>query len=248
MTDETKPAADAPHDDFGPVGYQPLSRIQLIGGARLQAAWSRIPHVTHFDEADVTALEAGRKQRNESQSGTRLTLLTWVARACVDALREHPRFCASLDEEGRRVMLKRYVNLGVAVDTPMGLVVAVVHGADRLSLDELGAAIADLAERGRLGKLKPTELEGTCFTISSLGGLGGTGFTPIINPPDVAILGVSPARVRPEWIAGAVEPRLILPLSLSYDHRVISGADAARFCTYLRQQLADGHGITPSIP
>jgi pyruvate dehydrogenase E2 component (dihydrolipoamide acetyltransferase) len=242
VTDEPAAAADAAHDGFGPVGYEPLSRIQLIGGARLQAAWTRIPHVTHFDEADVTAVEAGRKRRNESQAGPRLTLLAWVARACVDALRQHPRFCASLDEEGRRLVLKRYVNLGIAVDTPTGLVVAVVHGADRLSLDELGAAIAGLAGRGRLGKLKPSEMEGTCFTISSLGSLGGTGFTPIINPPDVAILGVSPARVRPEWIDGAVVPRLMLPLSLSYDHRVISGADAARFCASLREALAVGPG------
>jgi pyruvate dehydrogenase E2 component (dihydrolipoamide acetyltransferase) len=236
MTDE--PVAGAHHDGFGPVEFEPLSRIQLIGGARLHDAWTRIPHVTHFEEADVTAIEAGRKRRNESGAAPRLTLLAWVARACVESLLRFPRFCASLDPDGRRLVLKRYVNLGIAVDTPMGLVVAVVQGADRMSLDELGAAIAGLAERGRLGKLKPTEMEGSCFTISSLGNLGGTGFTPIINPPDVAILGLSPARVRPEWVHGAVQPRLMLPLSLSYDHRVISGADAARFCTHLREQLA----------
>lgn len=242
MTDEPAATADASHDGFGPVGYEPLSRIQLIGGARLLAAWTRIPHVTHFDEADVTEVEAGRKWRNASLAGPRLTLLAWIARACVDALRQHPRFCASLDDDGKRLVLKRYVNLGIAVDTPSGLVVGVVHGADRLALDELGAAIAGLAGRGRLGKLKPSEMEGTCFTISSLGSLGGTGFTPIINPPDVATLGVSPARVRPEWIDGAVAPRLMLPLSLSYDHRAISGADAARFCASLREALAVGPG------
>jgi pyruvate dehydrogenase E2 component (dihydrolipoamide acetyltransferase) len=241
MTDEPA-ATDASHDGFGPVAFEPLSRIQVIGGARLHDAWTRIPHVTHFEQADVTAVEAERRRCNEAGTGPRLTLLAWVARACVDALQRFPRFCASLDADGRRLILKRYVNLGIAVDTPLGLVVAVVQGADRMSHGELGAAIAGLAERGRLGKLRPTEMEGSCFTISNLGNLGGTGFTPIINPPDVAILGVSPARVRPEWIEGAVEPRLMLPLSLSYDHRVISGADAARFCTHLRERLAAAPG------
>lgn len=239
MTDE---AEGAPHDGFGPVSHESLSRIQCVGAARLQAAWNRIPHVTHFDEADVTTLDATRRRRNESQSAPRLTLLAWIALACVGTLKMFPRFCASLDEDGKRLVLKQYVNLGIALDTPMGLVVGVVHGVDHLPLDDLGAAIASLAERGRHGRLKPTEMEGTCFTISSLGNVGGTGFTPIINPPDVAILGVSPARLRPEWIDGTVVPRLILPLSLSYDHRVINGADAARFCSALRQQLASVSG------
>jgi pyruvate dehydrogenase E2 component (dihydrolipoamide acetyltransferase) len=235
-----RPPGDAPaaSDGFGPVDYAPLSRIQQIGGARLHAAWTQIPHVTHFEDADVSAAEAERKRLNAGGSGPKLTLLAWVARAAVLALGEFPRFCASLDVEQRRLVLKRYVNLGIAVEAPAGLVVGIITGADRLDLAGLAAAIGDLAERGRAGRLKPSEMEGSCFTISSLGNLGGTGFTPIINPPDVAILGVSPARLRPEWVDGRVEPRLVMPLSLSYDHRVINGADAARFCTFIRERLA----------
>jgi len=236
-------ANDEPLDDgFGPVSHQPLSRIEQIGGTRLQAAWTQIPHVTHFEVADVTSAETERQRHNASHPGQRLSLLAWVARACAATLKAFPRFCASLDAEHKRLVLKGYINLGIAVEAPTGLVVGVVHGAGSMGLTELGAAIADLAQRGRLGKLKPTEMEGSCFTISSLGNLGGTGFTPIINPPDVAILGVSPARLRPEWINGAVEPRQMMPLSLSYDHRVINGADAARFCSFLRGRL---EGATP---
>jgi pyruvate dehydrogenase E2 component (dihydrolipoamide acetyltransferase) len=231
------PGEAADHDGFGPVDYAPLSRIQQIGGARLHATWTQIPHVTHFEDADVTAAEAERRRLNAAEPARKLTLLAWVARATLLALAEHPRFCASFDAEQRRLVLKRYVNLGIAVEAPTGLVVGVIAGADRLDLAGLAAAIADLAARGRAGKLKPSEMEGSCFTISSLGNLGGTGFTPIINAPDVAILGVSPARERPEWIDGRVEPRLVMPLSLSYDHRVINGADAARFCTFIREQL-----------
>jgi pyruvate dehydrogenase E2 component (dihydrolipoamide acetyltransferase) len=236
---ELPPGEAAANDGFGPVDYAPLSRIQQIGGARLHAAWTQIPHVTHFEDADVTAAEAERRRLNAAEPVRRLTLLAWVARATILALAEHPRFCASLDVEQRRLVLKRYVNLGIAVEAPAGLVVGVIAGADRLDLAGLAAAIADLAARGRAGKLKPSEMEGSCFTLSSLGNLGGTGFTPIINPPDVAILGVSPARERPEWIDGRVEPRLVMPLSLSYDHRVINGADAARFCTFIRERLRE---------
>jgi len=233
--------ADAPEDDgFGPVTYEPLSRIQQIGGARLHAAWTAIPHVTHFEEADVTTVDAERMRLNEDNPDRRLTLLAWVARASVLALQVFPRFCASLDTDGRRLVLKRYQNLGIAVETPAGLVVAAIHHAASMTLQQLGVAISDLAARGREGKLKPTEMEGSCFTISSLGGLGGTGFTPIINPPEVAILGICPARLRPACVAGKVEPRLIMPLSLSYDHRVLNGADAARFCAFLRDRLASG--------
>lgn len=238
MSAELPMGEAAANDGFGPVDYAPLSRIQQIGGARLHAAWTQIPHVTHFEEADVTAIEAERKRLNVAGGEPRLTLLAWVARATILALAEHPRFCASFDVDQRRLVLKRYVNLGIAVEAPAGLLVGVIAGAERLDLAGLGAAIADLAQRGRAGRLKPSEMEGSCFTISSLGNLGGTGFTPIINPPDVAILGISPARERPAWIDGRTEPRLVMPLSLSYDHRVINGAEAARFCTFLRERLA----------
>lgn len=237
--DETGPAA---YDDFGPVDHLPLTRIQQIGASRLHAAWTGIPHVTHFDEADVTLVDAERRRLNADRpSAERLTLLAWVARACVLALVEHPRFCASLDLEQRQLVLKRYVNLGIAVDSAAGLLVGVVAGAQHLSLTELAAAIGGIAERARAGKLKPAEMEGSCFTISSLGNLGGTGFTPIINPPNVAILGVSLARLRPACIDGRIEPRLSLPLSLSYDHRALNGADAARFCNTLVSHLSQAH-------
>lgn len=224
-------------DAFGPVSWQPLSRIMQIGGSRLAEAWSRIPHVTHFEEADVTELEAERER--SASTGARPSMVAWVARACALALSEHPRFCATLDEAGRRVALKHYLNLGIAVDSPAGLVVGVIHGADRLDLHGLGVAVRDLAERGRAGKLKPTEMEGGCFTISSLGNLGGVGFTPIINAPEVAILGVCPARWKPAVVGETIQKRLIMPLSLSYDHRVLNGADAARFSNALVGLLAD---------
>lgn len=232
--------ADPVDDGFGPVSYEALSRIQRIAGARLHSAWSSIPHVTHFEDADVTGIDIERRRLKERDPGSRLTLLAWVAHATVRAMREFPRFSASFDPEGHRLVLKRYLNLGIAVQTPVGLVVAVVHEAGGMTLEQIGASITDLADRGRTGKLKPTEMEGSCLTISSLGGLGGTGFTPIINPPDVAILGLCPARLRPACVDGRIEPRLILPMSLSYDHRVLDGADAARFCTFLREQLAEG--------
>jgi pyruvate dehydrogenase E2 component (dihydrolipoamide acetyltransferase) len=227
------------HDGFGPVVAQPLSRIQQIVGQRLHSAWTQIPHVTHHEEADLTAVEAQRQAYNAGHPEARLSALAYVARACALALAAHPKFCASLDPDGKTLWLKQYVHLGVAVDTPKGLVVAVLQNADTKSLAELGAAIADLAARGRAGALKPTEMEGSCFTVSSLGGLGGVAFTPIVNPPNVAILGLSQARVRPEWVDGQVAPRLILPMSLSYDHRVIDGAAAARFAAYLSFVLGD---------
>jgi len=230
---------DLKHDGFGPVIEQPLSRVQQIAGMRLHAAWTQIPHVTHQEEADVTAIDTLRKQSNAADLLLKLTLLAYVARSTLLALKTFPRFCASLDPAGAVLQLKQYVNLGLAVETPKGLVVAVIPGADILTLHQLGERINDVATRGRNGALKPSEMEGSCITISSLGNLGGVGFTPIINPPNVAILGLSQARTRPVWIDGTIAPRLILPLSLSYDHRVIDGADAARFCTYLREVLGD---------
>ena len=234
---------DPAHDGFGAVVPQPLSRIQQIAGQRLHAAWTQIPHVTHHEDADLTALDAHRQARNAAHPDAKLSPLAYVVRAVVSALQAFPKFCASLDPDGKTLWLKRYVHVGIAVETPKGLVVAVLPDADGKSLGELGASLADLAARGRAGTLKPTELEGSCFTVSSLGALGGVAFTPIVNPPNVAILGLSQARLRPEWIEGRVEPRLILPMSLSYDHRVIDGADAARFCMHLRTLLADPNAL-----
>lgn len=236
-------APDPLHDGFGPVVGQPLSRIQQITGRRLHDAWNQIPHVTHHEEADVTTIEAHRQARNAARPDSRLSLLAYVARAVVLVLKTYPRFCSSLDPEGKTLWLKQYMHLGIAVDTPKGLVVAVASHADAKSLAQLGDAIDDLATRARAGALKPPEMEGSCFTISSLGAIGGVAFTPIINPPNVAILGLSRARLRPEWIDGQVSPRLILPVSLSYDHRVIDGAEAARFCTALRDRLANPEGL-----
>jgi pyruvate dehydrogenase E2 component (dihydrolipoamide acetyltransferase) len=237
-------ATDPVNDGFGPVVARPLSRIQQIVGQRLHAAWTQIPHVTHHEDADLTALESHRQAYNAAHPTAKLSPLAYVARAVARALKTHPTFCASLDPDGKTLWLKQYVHLGIAVETPKGLVVAVLPHADTKSLAELGLGIADLAARGRAGTLKPTEMEGSCFTVSSLGALGGVAFTPIINPPNVAILGLSQARVRPEWIDGAVQPRQILPMSMSYDHRVIDGADAARFCMQLRTLLADPDALT----
>jgi pyruvate dehydrogenase E2 component (dihydrolipoamide acetyltransferase) len=227
------------HDGFGPVVRTPLSRIQQVAGARLHAAWTTIPHVTHHEDADVTAVDELRRHHNAAHADAKRSLLAYLAAATMRVTQRFPKFCASLDADGRSLWMKQYLNLGIAVETPKGLVVAVVPGADRLSLAQLARALDDVATRGRAGTLKPTELEGSCFTISSLGALGGTGFTPIINPPNVAILGAAQARWRPECVGDAIVPRLVLPLSLSYDHRVIDGADAARFCSAVREALAD---------
>jgi pyruvate dehydrogenase E2 component (dihydrolipoamide acetyltransferase) len=226
------------HDGFGMAVPQPLSRIQQIAGQRLHAAWTQIPHVTQHEDVDVTAIETARQAHNDAHPDSKRSLLAYAARACVRTLKAHPTFCASLDPDGKTLWLKQYINLGVAVETPRGLLVAVLHAADAMPLSALAAGIADLAARGRAGTLKPTEMEGSSFTVSSLGAIGGTAFTPIINPPNVAILGLSQARVRPEWVDGHVVPRLVLPLSLSYDHRVIDGAAAARFCQHLGAELA----------
>lgn len=232
------------HDGFGDVVPSTLSRIQQIAGARLHAAWTTIPHVTHHELADLTLVEDARRRYNAAHPDAKLSPLAFVARAVVSALAAYPKFCASLDPDGRTLWLKQYVHLGVAVETPKGLVVAVLRDVDRLSLPALARAIDDVAARGRAGTLKPAEMEGSCFTISSLGALGGTGFTPIINPPNVAILGAAQARWQPACVDGAIVPRFLLPLSLSYDHRVIDGADAARFCSHLRDAL---HAV-PELP
>ncbi|MFA7269774.1 MAG: dihydrolipoyllysine-residue acetyltransferase [Sterolibacterium sp.] len=228
---------------FGPVENRPLSRIQKISGANLSRNWVMIPHVTQFDEADITELEAFRVALNQErqQDGTKITMLAFLIKASVAALKKFPEFNASLDGEGSEMslVLKHYFHIGFAADTPNGLVVPVIRDADGKGLLEIAREMAEKSKKAREGKLGPAEMQGGCFSISSLGGIGGTAFTPIINAPEVAILGVSKSQTKPHWDGQQFVPRLLLPLSLSYDHRVIDGATAARFTTYLRQLLAD---------
>ena len=217
----------------------PRSRIQRISGPNLARNWAMIPHVTQHDETDITELEAWRKELNAeySGSGTKVTMVSFLVVACVATLRAFPEFNASLD--GDELILKRYYNIGFAADTPGGLLVPVIKAADQKGLLEIAGELADLSARAREGKLGPAEMSGSTFTISSLGGIGGTAFTPIINAPEVAILGVSRSATRPVWNGEEFAPRLLLPLSLSYDHRVIDGAAAARFVVHLSRVLSD---------
>jgi pyruvate dehydrogenase E2 component (dihydrolipoamide acetyltransferase) len=238
------PAAGLPPVDFakfGAIEVQELSNIRRITGRRLHAAWASIPHVTQHDEADITELEAYRKAQSAAAeaAGARLTLIPFALKAVVAALRAFPQFCASLDPGGEKLVLKKYFHVGVAVDTPNGLVVPVLRDVDRKGVLELARELGDLSARARERKLKPEELQGGCFTITSLGGIGGSYFTPIINPPEVAILGISRHATRPVYSDGTFVPRLLLPLSLSYDHRVIDGADGARFISRLVRDLSD---------
>ena len=235
---------------FGPIETQPLSRIQRISGPRLHASWVNIPHVTQFDEADITELEAlrGKLKDAAAQRGIKLTPLAFIVRACVRALQAFPQFNASLDPTGANLILKKYVNVGFAADTPNGLMVPVVQEADRTDIYEVARKLAELSEAARAGKLAAAQMQGGCFTISSLGGIGGTAFTPIINAPEVAILGVSRSALKPVYQDGAFVPRLMLPLSLSYDHRVIDGATAVRFTTFLARTLADPNGLIEAVP
>jgi pyruvate dehydrogenase E2 component (dihydrolipoamide acetyltransferase) len=234
---------------FGPTEIQPLTRIQRISGPRLQASWVNIPHVTQFDEADITALEEMRASlKDKAQAaGVKLTPLAFIMRACVKALQEFPRFNSALDAEGANLIVRKYVHMGFAADTPTGLVVPVVRDADRKDVYGLARSLGQLSEKARAGKLPPMDMQGGCFTISSLGGIGGTAFTPIINAPEVAILGVSRSALRPVYHEGTWLPRLMLPLSLSYDHRVIDGAMAARFTTWLAHTLADPRGLLEAV-
>ncbi|MEK7437618.1 MAG: dihydrolipoyllysine-residue acetyltransferase, partial [Pseudomonadota bacterium] len=235
------PAGAAPFDlpewpqvdfaKFGPVELKPLSRIKKLSGANLHRNWISIPHVTQFDEADITELEAFRKDSGAAseKQGFKLTMLAFLIKACVTALRQYPEFNASLERGGENLVLKKYFHIGVAVDTPDGLVVPVIRDADRKGVYELARELAEMSRLARDKKLKPGDMQGGTFSISSLGGIGGTAFTPIINAPEVAILGVSRSAMRPVWVGGKGEsgqflPRLMLPLSLSYDHRVIDGA------------------------
>ncbi len=224
---------------YGPIESVPLPRIKKIAGPLLHRNWVMIPHVTNHDEADITELEAFRVSLNaeNAKAGVKLTLLAFLIAAAVAALRKFPEFNSSLD--GEKLVLKRYYNIGFAADTPGGLVVPVVKGADAKGVYEIAAETGALAAKARDGKLGPADMAGGTFTISSLGGIGGTAFTPIVNAPEVAILGVSRAALRPVWDGSTFVPRLILPLSLSYDHRVIDGAAAARFNAYLAALLAD---------
>jgi pyruvate dehydrogenase E2 component (dihydrolipoamide acetyltransferase) len=235
---------------FGPVESKPLSRIQKISGPRLHASWVNIPHVTQFDEADITDLEATRNRLKDkaTQAGIKLTPLAFIIQACVKALQKFPQVNASLDPSGANLIFKKYFHIGFAADTPNGLVVPVVHDADRKDIYKVARELGELSEKARAGKLSPNDMQGGCFTISSLGGIGGTAFTPIINAPEVAILGVSRSAMRPVYRDGNFVPRLILPLSLSYDHRVIDGATAARFTTFLAECLANVAGLIEAVP
>ncbi|WP_053815016.1 dihydrolipoyllysine-residue acetyltransferase, partial [Burkholderia mallei] len=224
---------------FGPFEAKPLSRIKKISGANLHRNWVMIPHVTNNDEADITELEALRVQLNKEheKAGVKFTMLAFVIKAVVAALKKFPTFNASLD--GDNLVFKQYYHIGFAADTPNGLVVPVIRDADKKGLVDIAKEMAELSKAAREGKLKPDQMQGGCFSISSLGGIGGTHFTPIINAPEVAILGLSRGQMKPVWDGKQFVPRLTLPLSLSYDHRVIDGAEAARFNAYLGALLAD---------
>jgi pyruvate dehydrogenase E2 component (dihydrolipoamide acetyltransferase) len=235
---------------FGPVEVQPLSRIQRISGPRLHASWVNIPHVTQFDEADITDLEETRNRLKDSaaQAGVKLTALAFIVRAVAMALKAFPQLNSSLDVSGANLVFKKYVHVGFAADTPNGLVVPVIRDADHKDVYSIARMLTALSEKARGGKLSGAEMQGGTFTISSLGGIGGTAFTPIINAPEVAILGVSRSAFKPVFKDGQFVPRLILPLSLSYDHRVVDGAMAVRFTTHLAQTLADARGLLEAVP
>lgn len=228
---------------FGEVEAKPLSRIQKLSGNNLHRNWVRIPHVTQFDEADITGLEDFRKEQNslaeKKKLGVKYTPLVFIMKAVAKALEEFPTFCSSLSDDGQSLILKKYVHLGIAVDTPNGLVVPVVKDVNKKGIIELSRELQDISVKAREGKLTSADMQGGCFTISSLGGIGGTAFTPIVNAPEVAILGVSKSDIKPKWNGKEFEPKLMLPLSVSYDHRVIDGALAARFTATLASYLAD---------
>ncbi len=222
-------------EQWGPVEYKPVDTIRRKTAEQMVLAWTTVPHVTHQDQADVTDIDAFRKQ--QEGKGPKLTVTAFVLKACAIALGQFPSFNASLDLAKGQMVLKKYIHIGVAVDTERGLLVPVLRNVDKKSVHEIGKEMAELAERARLKKLGADDMRGGSFTISNLGGIGGTGFTPIVNYPEVAILGLSRARMQPVYRDGQFVPRLLLPLSLSYDHRVIDGADAARFTRRLGEML-----------
>jgi len=235
------PMAEIDFSKFGDVTLQPLTKVQKVSARNLHRSWVTIPHVTQFDEADITELEDFRKKSHASKNAgaPKLTLLSFFMKAVVVVLREMPKFNSSLDAAGENLVMKQYFHIGIAVDTPNGLMVPVIRDVDLKGLHDLAKELADISERARARRLTMEEMQGASMTISSLGGIGGTAFTPIINPPEVAILGVSRSEMKPVYQDGAFVPRLMCPLSLSYDHRVIDGADAARFTTKLRSVLTD---------
>ncbi|WP_421239244.1 pyruvate dehydrogenase complex dihydrolipoyllysine-residue acetyltransferase [Aeromonas enteropelogenes] len=228
---------------FGDVEEVELTRIQKISGPNLHRNWAMIPHVTQFDEADTTELEAFRKEQNvlaeKQKLDVKITPLVFILKAAAKALEAHPRFCSSLSEDGSKLIMKKYIHIGVAVDTPNGLVVPVVRDVNKKGIIELSRDLAEISKKARAGKLTASDMQGGCFTISSLGGIGGTSFTPIVNAPEVAILGISKSEMKPKWNGKEFVPRLMLPLALSYDHRVIDGADGARFITTMNGVLSD---------
>lgn len=235
---------------FGEIEAKPLSRIQKISGPRLQASWLNVPHVWQMDEADITELEETRNQlkAKAAKESIKLTPLAFILRACVKALQEFPNVNSSLEPSGQNLILKKYIHLGFAADTPGGLVVPVIHDADKKDVYEIARDLAVLSEKARAGKLSIAEMQGASFTVSSLGGIGGVSFTPIINAPEVAILGVARSSMKPVYQDGQFVPRLILPFTFAYDHRVIDGAAGARFTTFLAQKLADVPGLLEAVP
>ena len=228
---------------FGEIEEKPLTRIQKLSGPNLHRNWVTIPHVTQFEEADITEMESFRKEQNvvceKRKLGFKITPLVFMMKAVADALQAYPTFNSSLSADGESLIIKKYFHIGIAVDTPNGLVVPVVRDVDQKGVHELSKELMDISAKARDGKLKAADMQGSCFTISSLGGIGGTAFTPIVNAPDVAILGVSKSEIKPKWNGKDFEPRLMLPLSLSYDHRVIDGALAARFAVHIKNVLGD---------
>ena len=236
-----EPMPEIDYSEFGPIETQALTKINKLTGKNLHRNWVTVPHVTQFDEADITELEDFRKSLKDEyeKKGVKVTFLPFLMKAVVSVLKQYPRFNASLDATGENLIIKNYYNLGVAVDTPDGLVVPVVRDVDRKSLVDLASELMDLSKRARDRKLKTKDMQGGCLTISSLGGIGGTQFTPIVNAPEVAILGVARSSIRPVWNGETFAPRLILPIALSYDHRVIDGALGARFTSALSGLLSD---------
>jgi len=232
---------DIDFSKFGPVEVTRRSKLDKLTAANMQRSWLNVPHVTQFDEADITALEEFRRglKPEAEQRGTRLTPMPFILKACAVALRDNPKFRASLAAAGEELVYKQYVHIGMAVDTPAGLMVPVIRDVDKKSIWDLAEEVLELAAKARDRKLSPAEMQGGCFTVSSLGNIGGTGFTPIVNAPEVGILGVSRASIRPVWDGTAFAPRNMLPLALSYDHRVINGGDGGRFMSRLTALLGD---------
>ena len=235
------PAPVIDFSQFGEIETKPLNKIKKLTGVNVHRSWVTVPHVTQFAEVDITELEAFREQQKVAaeKKGVKLTPLVFIMKAVVAALKAFPQFNASLDPSGEQLILKKYVHLGVAVDTPNGLVVPVVRDVDKKGLYALAEELAKISNKAREKGLSMADMQGGCFTISSLGGIGGTAFTPIVNTPEVAILGVSKASIKPVYQGNTFVPRLMLPLSLSYDHRVVDGADGARFIVYLTSLLSD---------